>query len=197
MNRSLLTSLALLALLAFPSTAPAAHSIEHNLQIADAWAAEYPQHPNHCSGGRLSLTFKPDLGTLSDGRPAWGLAYGWAPSGSGWVWDATACRAEILEGLSPVDTCRVIAHELMHFVIGPEHVGPLDPSHPGAVACAAPVVAPAPPRVATIRRSACRAKYGGGRAYRGCVARRQRRRAARPSGARRRGPSPVGDARPS
>lgn len=97
--------------------------------IADRWAAQFPQHENHCSGGRMTITYE-------DTSPFLGWANGWIPNGlGGYRWDYTRCSASIMTGLKSADRCWVIAHELMHFVIGPEHVGPLDPRNAGAVEC--------------------------------------------------------------
>lgn len=176
------------AILVFAPRSEAAHSMEHNLQIADAWAAEFPQHPNYCSGGRMNVEFVEGIYHDYDGsgpQPpqrmnVWGAAYGWDWNGSAWFWNPALCQAKVVAGLHPVDTCRVIAHEVMHFVIGPEHHGPLDPAHPGAVGCdPQPAAEPMPPPVrrSTRPRSACQRKYQG-RAYRRCLNRRAARRAA-------------------
>lgn len=172
------------AVLVFAPRAEGAHSVAHDLQIAEAWAAEYPQHPNHCAGGRLALTFVDTITHDPDGEGpapaqalnAWGVADGWAESAGTFVWDYAACRARILSGLDPVQRCRTIAHEAMHYVIGPEHTGPLDPAHPGAVACGedGEEVAALTHKPTPRKRSACRTKYRG-RAYKRCLNRRAAR----------------------
>lgn len=136
---------------------PAAHafadapSLAESLVIADRWAATAaPGHVNHCSGGRLNIETKPELGTVEDGRPIWGLANGWVlnAAATAYEWDHARCAVTIRADLTPEHKCWTIAHELMHYVIGPEHVGPLDPRHPGAVQCYAQ-----PALVVRVRRS--------------------------------------------
>jgi hypothetical protein len=132
----LATLVALVALLAVAGPAGAAGpSLADSLAIADRWAANAaPGHANHCSAGRLRISFAEDP-RLADGGPAVGLAYGWAWNGREFVWDTTRCVVTIRAWMTPLATCVAIAHELMHFVIGPEHVGPLDPAHPGPREC--------------------------------------------------------------
>lgn len=97
------------------------------IAIGDRWvAAAAPGVPNHCARGALKVTY----GNLGGGGIGW--ADGWV---SGNVWDYAKCDAVIVPGLGPRMECWVRAHELMHFVIGPEHVGPLAPGSPGAAEC--------------------------------------------------------------
>jgi hypothetical protein len=121
---------------------PDAATVAEALRIADRWAArDAPGHTNHCAGGNLRLTFSNaavDREATRAGIPARqveGVADGWVWTGAAWGWDYTRCTATVREGLSAPRTCRAIAHELMHYVIGPAHVGPLDPRHPGALEC--------------------------------------------------------------
>lgn len=123
--------------------AMAVPSREEAVAIADRWAAEFPQHPNHCSGGRLRVAYSPDLGRDENGAQTGGFADGWTWTGQQWAWDHGACRVTLLAGMALDDECWVRAHELMHFVIGPGHAGPLDPRHPGALECYAHRAQPA------------------------------------------------------
>jgi len=129
-----ITTLTLVACVAFAGKADA-HDAPHPtpaeaIAIADAWAAkDVPELPNHCSGGRLNVTYG-DYGT---GASGW--AEGWIPMEGGHRWDHAKCDVTIVPGLHPAGECWVRAHELMHFVIGPQHEGPLDRAHPGAIAC--------------------------------------------------------------
>lgn len=130
---------------AAPSAGAHEPTVADALAIADRWAArDAPGLPNHCAGGNMRLTFVEQIMFDRDGAgpeppqvlDAQGVANGWVPDGlGGFRWDYTACDATIMDSLSARDRCSTIAHELMHFVIGPEHVGPLDPQHPGAVEC--------------------------------------------------------------
>ncbi len=120
----------LLVVLANLPAQASAHTPEESAAIADRWAmTEVPHLPNHCSGGRLKITYEV---VNSEGI---GWAHGWVWDGFQFVWDYTKCEASIIPGLSTEDDCAARAHELMHFVIGPQHVGPLDPRHPGPVEC--------------------------------------------------------------
>lgn len=154
-------------LLATDVVAVPAHAhptIAESLAIADRWAAQdAPGRPNHCAGGNMRLDFVPQITFDADddgpGEPtvlnALGVAWGWAPDGvGGWRWDHTLCHASIRSTLTPGERCYVIAHEVMHFVIGPEHVGPLDPMHPGAVECFAQPAPAAEPRKRVTRSPA-------------------------------------------
>ncbi|MDP8908029.1 MAG: hypothetical protein M3N47_02700 [Chloroflexota bacterium] len=143
MSRTGLCAAAATLTLAAPAQATAdPASVARALEIADRWAAkDAPHHVNHCAGGRMALTFadEPMVGSpMVDG-----FADGWAWDGVVYRWDHAACRATIRSGMPTERTCEVIAHELMHFVIGPQHVGPLDPRHPGADCSESPPHAPA------------------------------------------------------
>lgn len=140
-----LWAIILLATDAVEVRAHAHPTVADSLAIADRWAAkDAPGLPNHCAGGNMRLDFVAQITfDADDDGPveptvlnAGGVAWGWARDGvGGWRWDHTLCHASILSTLAPAERCYVIAHEVMHFVIGPEHVGPLDPMHPGAVEC--------------------------------------------------------------
>ncbi|MGH2897907.1 MAG: hypothetical protein ACRDMZ_04480 [Solirubrobacteraceae bacterium] len=120
-------------------------TVAEALAIADRWAArDAPGLPNYCAGGNMRLTFADQIMFDRDGAgpaepqvlAARGVAHGWVADGAGgFRWDYAACDATIVNGLGAQQQCWTIAHELMHFVIGPEHIGPLDPRHPGAVEC--------------------------------------------------------------
>lgn len=130
--RSIVTAV-LIAVAVLVAAAPAgAHELTpaDAVVIGDRFAAEFPQHVNHCSGGRLAVTYDATL----EHR---GVANGWVldTTTNTWRWDPTRCMATLRPGMPAEEECWVRAHELMHFVIGPEHVGPLDPRHPGAVEC--------------------------------------------------------------
>lgn len=102
-----------------PATAQASPTIAQSLEIAERWvAANAPSHVNHCAGGRLSISFDNSTATAS--------AHGWVPDGrGGFRWDHTRCLISIATDQSAEQICGHIAHEMMHFVLGPEHVGPL------------------------------------------------------------------------
>lgn len=127
---------ALLATLALAAPAAAAPSVAESLAIADAWATEtVPELPNHCSGGRLAITWDSAAVDAVSTSSA-GFADGWAWNGHAWEWDHARCTATIRAELQgTVQGCRVITHELLHSVIGPQHEGPLDPRHPPPPAC--------------------------------------------------------------
>jgi hypothetical protein len=138
----LAASIALLLVVPAPAVA-AGPTLAESLVIADRWAAkEAPAHANHCSAGRLRISFEADP-RAGDGTPALGLAPGWAWTGSQFVWDSARCVVVIRAWMTPEATCAAVAHELMHYVIGPEHVGPLDPAHPGPRECYDSVRVPA------------------------------------------------------
>lgn len=132
--RLVLSLLVLAAFLAFPATAKgqsAGPTLQESFAIADRWAAkDAPMHPNHCAEGHVTIEFRP----LVDSG---GMAHGWFwnPWTQQHEWDYTACNMTIAAGMTASQTCWAIAHEIMHFVIGPQHDGPLDPAHPGAVEC--------------------------------------------------------------
>lgn len=125
--------LALLLLLVLPASAVGHVTEQRAIEIADAWAArDAPAHPNYCAGGNFVFTPDPTIATA--------VADGWLPwNGVSYEWDYAACRGRYNPALDQpgreADRCAARAHELMHFVIGPEHVGPLDPDHPGATEC--------------------------------------------------------------
>lgn len=129
--------MAAVLVLALPAGAHA-FTLAESLRIADRWAeSDAPGHVNHCSGGRLNVSTRADLGTLQDGRRILGQANGWVLDAgtNSYVWDHARCQVAIRADLTSAQRCRTIAHELMHYVTGPEHVGPLDPRHPGAMEC--------------------------------------------------------------
>ena len=129
--------------LAVPAAGASAHSSgptpAEAISIADRWAAkDAPGLPNHCAGGRATITRSSAAVEREEaltGLNILGFADGWVWTGEQFVWDYTRCTWTTREELSPADQCAVDAHEQMHYVIGPEHVGPLDPRHPGPVEC--------------------------------------------------------------
>lgn len=110
-----------------------------SIWIADRWAAkEAPGHVNHCANGQAAITRSSaaiDAEAARSGRSLFGFADGWVWNGTKYAWDYTRCTWTTRENLGPEQQCATDAHELMHYVIGPEHVGPLDPRHPGPVEC--------------------------------------------------------------
>lgn len=123
------------ATLALTAPAVGASIVTDSLAIADQWAARTVPHlPNHCAGGRLSIAWVA-LRTV-DGFDILGTADGWRWNGHAWEWDHAACEVTIARGQGVLSKCEILVHELLHFVIGPQHEGPLDPRHPAPPACA-------------------------------------------------------------
>lgn len=135
-----IVTLVIMMVLLIAAPASSSPTEAESLAIADRWAAQFPQHENHCSGGRLRITWdsarvESEAKRAGIGGFARGFADGWTWTGTEHVWDYTRCTVTIRADLPAADRCWVVAHELMHYVIGPEHVGPLDPEHPGAIEC--------------------------------------------------------------
>lgn len=139
----------LMILMSMLAAAPASareRTVAESLAIADRWAAQVaPGVPNYCAGGKLRLHFVDAIRSDPDGAGpapaqvvnALGAANGWAADGAGgWRWDPAACSADIVAGRPLPEVCTTIAHELLHFVLGPEHVGPLAPGYASPPECA-------------------------------------------------------------
>lgn len=122
----------MLSLLA--AVAPASARLDATA-IADRYVATVaPGIPNYCAAGNLRVTYTTDAPPTADG---W--ANGWIPDGFGSSqWDHARCDIGLRAGLSPERDCWVRAHEILHFVLGPEHTGPLAPGAAGATACYPP-----------------------------------------------------------
>lgn len=138
MPRILLATLFTVVIASLPAQAtahPTGPTPQEAIEIADRWAAkDAPAHVNYCAGGRSTITRSNAVIDAVNGM-ALGFAEGWYWTGTTYAWDSTRCTWTTRENLSAATQCMVDAHEMMHFVIGPEHVGPLDPQHPGPVEC--------------------------------------------------------------
>lgn len=129
-------------LLATPASADRAPTLAEALVIADAWAAKVaPGNVNRCAG-RLHVEWTGDLGRL-DGRRVRGEAPGWALVDGEYVWDSSRCVVRLLASGDAFEHCYDLVHEELHYVVGPEHVGPLAPDFPRVPPC----VVDEPPRV--------------------------------------------------
>lgn len=148
MHRPAYALLASLAVVAFATpTASAGPTPEQAAEIADRWiAAEAPGVANHCSG-RMTFTY----GRLDSRAAGWALGWILDPMTNGPAWDHRKCEAVIAPDMTAAAECVTKAHEQMHFVLGPDHVGPLDPRHPGARECYAPAFIPTTTRTTSGR----------------------------------------------
>lgn len=170
-------------LLAFPASASAQQlTVAESIQIAERWAAQQaPGHINHCSNGRLQLAFDPT--PSAPGEPV-GLAHGWVTDGNGgWVWDNMRCIVTIRADQTPEQICGYIAHEVLHFVLGPEHVGPLAegvaPPECYAPTWVLPDTESAKPRYERVAKRRTRAQIARSMRYKRQRAKIRARRAAR------------------
>lgn len=148
MTRSTYLSLALLLAALAPSAARAHEggpTEREAIEIADRWAAsQAPGHVNHCAGGARAVVRSDELIAAETERnpPRQGVltgyADGWVLVNNRFVWDHTRCSwvTRAYTGHHAArQRCADDAHEMMHYVIGPEHVGPLDPRHEGPREC--------------------------------------------------------------
>lgn len=154
MTRLLLVLLA--ALVAFPSSASAdlAMTYSQSFDAVEASAAQIAAAgnlPNYCHGDkRLQITWTTaDMGRTDHGEKVDGNADGWVlPANAApgvplafyspdraYVWDPSVCKATIRARLDPVAFCRILWHELLHYVLGPWHTGLLahDAERPGCM----------------------------------------------------------------
>lgn len=128
-----LAALISILLFSFVGQANAYLTEQEIVQISDAWVTQNTPAGkiNYCVNGNLRITYE----KTNDQGIGW--AHGWILDDGGQpVWSPSKCDISIQPGLSSVDRCKVRAHEIMHFVNGPQHDGPLSPDNEVASECA-------------------------------------------------------------
>lgn len=164
-------------LLAAPASADRAPTLAEALAVADAWAAKVaPGNVNRCAG-QLRVEWTGDLGYL-DGRRVRGDAPGWVLVGGEYVWDSSRCVVRLLASGDAFERCYDLVHEVLHYVVGPEHVGPLAPDFPHVPPC----IVDEPPRADLFRAIAAGLPASRGPWRVGCTrnSRRMRCKASSP-----------------
>lgn len=120
LGKALGAVLLLLALLAFPASAAAAHESPPMTEESALLAADR-MFPGHACEGRVDVMVGPTTprdGWVPDGE-ATGIEFWW--NGTAWQFVRANCSITIRPGLEPQRRCRVIVHEVGHLASNAGH----------------------------------------------------------------------------